>query len=407
VDDSGKVPCVLIVATGRWVSTARLGMALAGLGCRVELVGTRNHPAHSTGAFSSSYRYDPLRPLESLRRALREANPDGIIPADELALMHLDELARSSAPGDALAKLLARSIGDALVFSAAQSRMELLRLAKGEGVAVPETVEVRNPRELGAAIERIGLPLVLKADSTSGGRGVRIATSASEAMRAWKMLQQPPGLARVFKRGAIEKDWTHLRTWTQRTLRDVTAQRFIPFAQGAERTGMAMCRHGKVMAFACLEVLETWCERGPSSLVRVVEDAVMERAMRLVAGRLGVSGFCGFDFIVDPGTGTPLLIEMNPRPTQLTHLPLGPGRDLAASYVREILGLSEVRDRQSATALELIAVFPQELQRDPAGASLTDAFHDVPWDSPELMRQVLGRVPQLLTADARWHGGKK
>jgi hypothetical protein len=392
-----------MVATGRWISTARIGMALTGLGCEVELMALGRHPARSVGVFRALYPYDPLRPLESVRRALEGAKADAVIPADELALLHLGELPRkpeNQAGDGGFAELVRRSVGGAEVFAAAQSRLALLRIAESEGIAVPETVEVKGREEVEGAIARLGLPLVLKADTSSGGQGVRVARSAGDAVRGAKLLHRPPSLVRALKRGFVAGEWTHLRPWARRTTRGVTAQRFV---RGRERTGMAMCNHGEVKAFVCLEVVETWCERGPSSVVQVIEDATMERAMRRIAGRLGVSGFCGFDFMVDEASGTPLLIEMNPRPTQLAHLPLGPGKDLMAAYVREILEV-RVADRESATSKELIAVFPQEIERDGESPALAGAYHDVPWESPALIRRVLGNVPELLTGDARWRG---
>ncbi len=384
-------------------------MVLKGLGCRVELMSLGTHPGRVTGVLDAVYEYDPLRPIASLRRAIEESKPETVIPADELALMHLGELVRevgTTAPGtrggvEGLRALVDRSVGGMRVISAAESRMELLRIAESEHVATPETVEVETEDELRAAVAGLGLPLVLKADATSGGQGVRVAATAQEATKGWRMLMRPPSLVRALKRGFVSGEWTHLRPWAKRTTRGVTAQRFV---QGTERTGMAVCRRGEVLAMVCLEVEEHWCERGPSSVVRVIDDTMMEMAMRRIAGRLGVTGFCGFDFMVEPGSGTPLLIEMNPRPTQLVHLALGPGRDLAAAYVREILGQDEVQDREAVTEKDRIAVFPQELQRDPAGALLGEVFHDVPWESSALMQRALGTVPEILMRDARWGG---
>jgi hypothetical protein len=169
---------------------------------------------------------------------------------------------------------------------------------------------------------------------------------------------------------------------------------------------MAVCRQGEICVSACLEVVEHWSERGPSSVVRVIADAAMETAMRRVVKRIGVTGFCGFDFM-EGEDGTPLLIEMNPRPTQLVHLALGPGRDLVAAYAREVLGMAEVEDRTRLVSGDTIAVFPQELQRDPESAWLRSGYSDVPWESPELVRRALGRVPAVVTEDARWRGGKE
>jgi hypothetical protein len=165
---------------------------------------------------------------------------------------------------------------------------------------------------------------------------------------------------------------------------------------------MAVALEGELTAFVCMEVVKTWSERGPSSVVRVIEDAAMEAAMRKILGRLGMSGFCGFDFMVD-ARGTPLLIEMNPRPTQLAHLALGVGKDLAAAYLRGVVGIA-VTDRKGETDKPLIALFPQELERDGSSELLGQAFHDVPWECPELVRWAMKDLPEVLTKDARWRG---
>ena len=38
------------------------------------------------------------------------------------------------------------------------------------------------------------------------------------------------------------------------------------------------------------------------------------------------------------------------------------------------------------TEKDTIALFPQEWLRDPASTFLTSAYHDVPWEEPELLR---------------------
>ena len=157
---------------------------------------------------------------------------------------------------------------------------------------------------------------------------------------------------------------------------------------------MAVCRKGEVLACECMDVVRTWVARGPSSVLRVIRDEEMESAMRRMVKRLGVSGFCGFDFILEPTSGRLLLIEINLRPTQMVHLPLGAGRDLVAAYVRELLGVEGVQDRAAATRGELIALFPQELQRDPESEFLAQGYHDVPWKMPRLIELALVGMPE-------------
>jgi biotin carboxylase len=394
---------VLLLATGVWTSTARLALALDALGCEVTLMAQRMHPAAKLEVVKRRYGYKSLRPVESVLEAIRGAQPDAVIPVDELAVLHLEELraaAQASQGEEQLAAiaLLERSGGKAEVMRLGRSRIALMELARRQGVDVPETVAVAGEDELEATGERLGWPLVLKADATFGGRGVRLVENAAEARAAWRLLHRAPSMTAAVRRGMIWNEWTHVRPWARGETRAVVAQKAV--SGGRERTAMAMTREGELVAFVCMEVVQASAERGPASVLRVIEDRTMEAAMRKVVAEVGVSGFCGFDFMVEGEM--PLLIEMNLRPTQLAHLPLGPGRDLVAAYVREIVGLA-VEDRPAATEGGVIALFPQEVKRDAGSVWLREGFHDVPWGQKELVRAVMkGKVPGVVSGDARW-----
>jgi len=392
-------PVVLLLAARRWISTARLAMALAELGCRVEMMAPAGHPAVVGSGVHALHRYDPLHPVRSLRRALVKAKPVTVIAADELMVHALEELwwtsdskkAVDAARDTAVRALILHSVGDSRTLALGRSRMELLQMAQDEGVATPETVKIDRASGLDAAIQQLGLPMVLKADVSSGGHGVAMIDDAAQARRVWKALHRPVTLPHALLRGLRYGEWAHLRRSAKGEVRDITAQRFLA---GRERTGMVVCRHGEVLASECMEVVRTWAVRGPSSVLRVVWDEGMDSAMRRIVRRLGVSGFCGFDFMVEEGNGKLLLIEMNLRPTQMAHLPLGSGRDLVAAYVREVLGVEGVADRAAATSRNLIALFPQELQRDPESEYLLQAYHDVPWNMPGLIELALKGMPE-------------
>lgn len=385
-----------MLSTGGWVSTARLVLAFTSLGVVVDLMSPGRHPALATGAVHHHFAYRPLRPLESLREAMARSRPHTLIPVDELAVLHLEELLAES-KDEAFSALVQRSLGGADVLAASRSRMTLLQLAREVGVGVPATLAVNSPADLPVAAAELGLPMVLKADATSGGRGVRIVSSVSEAEKQWQELRRPPSFTRAAWRSAVRREHTHFRVWARNEHREVTAQQRL---DGAEANAMAVTHEGQVLACTCFEVLRTWNLRGPSSVVRIVRNDVMEAAVAAVAQRLRSTGFSGFDFML-AADGTPLLIEMNPRPTQLTHLTLGEGRDLVAAYVRALLGLA-VDDRPAATDLDTVALFPQEWQRDPTSEFLTTAYHDVPWDCPALIERAAGEVPAMLRNDPRW-----
>jgi hypothetical protein len=244
---------------------------------------------------------------------------------------------------------------------------------------------------------------MLKADATWGGFGVRSASHPKALLPTWRGLQRPLNLLQSIKRGWDAQEWGHIRIWMRGDKRDVIVQQFV---KGRERTGMAMAIRGEMSASVCFEVEEVRYANGPSSIVRVVEDDAITDSMRRVIKVLGITGFCGFDFMLDAKTDQRQLLEMNMRPTQLAHLPLGPGMDLCAALVRDVLGATDLIDRTAATDSSLIAMFPQEILRDPEGLRLGESFHDVPWSAPLLMEHAVHpqELPWLLTADPRWRG---
>jgi len=119
----------------------------------------------------------------------------------------------------------------------------------------------------------------------------------------------------------------------------------------------------------------------------------MTFAAERIASRLGLSGFFGLDFVIETGTGTPYLIEMNPRATPPCHLRLGDGRDLSGVLWAELAGqpLPEV---PSVTENEMIAYYPQP--DDSTRELLPSCFQDVPNGEPKLAEELLRPRPDAL-----------
>jgi len=111
----------------------------------------------------------------------------------------------------------------------------------------------------------------------------------------------------------------------------------------------------------------------------------MFAAIKKIAKRLNLSGLHGFDFLIESETGSAVLIEINPRATQVGHLSLGPGRDLPAALVAAITG-ETIREAPPLTDNDTIALFPQEWKRNPESSFLRAGYHDVPWEEPDLVR---------------------
>jgi hypothetical protein len=228
---------------------------------------------------------------------------------------------------------------------------------------------------------RNGFPAVLKTDGSYGGRGLRIVKTPSEARRALQALKAPPSMRRAIKRALINGDQSYLRPCLLRTPAVVNAQGFVA---GHDATSAVACWQGSVLASIYVIVLRTMGPYGPSSVVRISDSHEVSAAIAKIVSALRLSGMVGFDFIVEDRTDRAYLIEMNPRATQIGHLMLGEGKDLAAAIFGAISQTSAQRT-PSVTSQEVIALFPQEWLRDSTSSFLRAAYHDVPWEEPELV----------------------
>jgi hypothetical protein len=376
-------PTVLIVTTSNWFPTARLAMALARAGCVVDAVCPPRHPLGKIGAVRKTYAYRGLAPLRSFAHAIAASQPDLIVPGDDLATLHLHGLHEREAHGTMTAALIERSLGVPESFPVVYARTAFIELAQAEGIRAPRTEEIASADALKQWVSRMGLPTVLKANGTCGGAGVRVVHTFEEAERAYRALEAPPLFPRAVKRALVNRDKTLLWPSLLRRRSVVNAQEYVA---GREATSAVACWQGKVLASLHFEVLnKRGSAAGPSSVVRLIENAEMAAACEGMVRRLKLSGLQGFDFMLEADTGNAYLIEINPRATQVGHLALGPGRDLAAALYAAVTG-EAVKAAPKVTENDTIALFPQEWMRDAGSEFLRTGYHDVPWEEPELLR---------------------
>jgi biotin carboxylase len=261
-----------------------------------------------------------------------------------------------------------------------------MELAREEGIRIPKTEIIKSAQDVKNWIERFG-PTVLKADGTSGGEGVRIVRTVAEAQLAHRNLGAPPLLARALKRAALNQDRTLISPSLSRHRPTVNAQVFIA---GHEATSTVACWKGTVLASLHFEVLRKSSAAGHATVVRSIKNQEMSIAVEKIARRMGLSGLCGFDFMLESTTGNAYLIEINPRATQVGHITLGAGRDLPAALYAAVTGQG-VRVAPAVTQNDTIALFPHEWARDPRSELLRTGYHDVPWDIPELVHGCIQR----------------
>ncbi|WP_298829534.1 ATP-grasp domain-containing protein [uncultured Piscinibacter sp.] len=382
-------PRILLCATLRWPIAARLAMAFAELGGRVEVLCPRGHPVTRTRAATRIHRHSASRPLRSLEEALQSAEPDLIIPCDDDAALQLQRLHAqvdaADRPSPALRELIARSLGAPEACLLATTRGRLMALAASLGIRVPNTRTVLTPQELVAWLDGHALPAVIKIDGSWGGQGVAIVRSREEARRAFERLAAPPSPAQALARTLLDRDSLPLRRRLAASRSVLTVQDFIA---GEPANRAVACWRGEVLAGTSVQALRTQQSTGPATVVRVIDNAEMDEAVRRLVQGLGLSGLWGVDFMLEASTGAAHLIEMNPRATPISHLVPQPGHDLPAALL-SALGAWPAAAGRAAIGHEVIALFPGECRRDPASLHLRMDHHDVPWNEPDLVRDGL------------------
>ncbi len=379
-------PTVFIATTTRWIPTARLAVALANAGFTVDALCPLNHPIAKTDAIRHIYSYRGLDPLTSFTDAIAAAKPDLIVPGDDRATQHLhllyDQERRKASAEEPVCALIERSLGASEYFRVLYARTKFIQLAQEEGVRVPKTEIIRDHADLKKWIAQTDLPMVLKADGSSGGDGVRVVRTFEDAKRALRALQAPPLLARATKRALIDQDATLIWPSLLRRRSIVNAQALVA---GREATTSIACWKGEVLASLHFEVINKIASCGHATVLRLIENAEMSTAAEKMARRLNLSGLHGLDFMLETQTGNAYLIEINPRLTQVAHLTLGLGRDIPAALFSAVSGQT-ISPAAKITEEDTIALFPQEWIRDSSSPFLQSAYHDVPWDKPELIR---------------------
>jgi hypothetical protein len=385
-------PKVLLTDTNRWPSSARLAIGLSKAGCRVSGVcPTRGHPLLYTRVVQQTFPYSSIRPLESLVAAIEAAAPQIIIPCDDRGVQHLHELyARARTLGTSavgLVNLIEYSLGAPESYPMVSARCDLLRIAREEGVRVPDTKSLKTADDLNSWQEGHRLPWVLKGDGTFGGKGVRIAHTPVQAKKSFSEITGMFGATRAIKRAIVNRDPFWLRPWWNKYKPPIIVQSYI---EGHPANCAFVCWKGEVLAGIGVEVVSSEGLTGPAEIVRVVDNPEMMCAAERIARRLGLSGFFGLDFMIEDKSGASYMIEMNPRCTPLSHLQLGKGRDMIEALRAQLSG-RPVRETPPVTQNEMIAYFPQVAQCK--SEFLQSSFHDIPQGEPDLVEDLLRPWP--------------
>ena len=359
------------------------------------VVAPAGHGVHSLSGLAARFTCSPHRGSRvGIQHAIETWPPDLVVPADDPCVEILHDLADRFATGPTawIGRLLVQSLGDRHSFGIARSKTALMAVAEEAAVPVPEMRILTGEADLRAFCEKVGFPVVVKLDGTWGGFGVRIVGGPREASRAYRELRSGNSWRHVAKRAAKYLDARLLVDRWNRSSPTIFGQRYI---DGRPANRAVLCWKGEVLAGISVEALRTFGATGPATVIRVLDHPEMAGIARRIAARLCLSGFIGFDFVLRDRAA--ILLEMNPRPTQICHFSFGPGSDLIAALFAQLAGAQrgagQRRPRRQGTIAELIALFPGELWRDPESPFFCSAYHDLPWEDEALIDLYSHPVP--------------
>ena len=356
---------LMLAISAKWLGPPRLARALSDAGCEVASLAPEDGLLEKSSRLVQRHRLgndDPAHHIAALERAVADFRPDRLLPADELGVRLLHAAYANPALSPALRELIVASTGDPASHARATDKLLLGELATQLGIAIPKTVALTSADVAHDFVHRNGWPVVVKA--RRGFAGIEVYPCASLRELRGALRECPGGDQRLIQRFEEGATW----------MASFVAERSVMLAAlCAEKTA----QHPPVI--------------GPSTVVRFEHDPAMVAAASALVASLGFSGFGSLDF-QKTHDGRTLLLEFNPRPTPISHLGARLGVDLAAAY-RD----GRVRD-SSAVLRQSVALYPQELLRDPSGAGIEGCWHDRPDDEPELLAALQARIAQAVAA---------
>jgi glutathione synthase/RimK-type ligase-like ATP-grasp enzyme len=389
-EDAAAKLKVLVIATQKTPVAARISMSLADGGFLVAALTPHGHPVRVSRKIQDHFAYHTRPRFKSTVRAIGRWSPDLLVCADDLAVRELQTLHRRTATSDDKARrhiseLIELSLGPATSFPAMRNKSDFSAEVESEGLCSPKTIVIPAKCAFQRLPAELIYPIVVKADQSYGGRCVRIVNSAAHIRATVWELQTPStwryGFRRFFGTILSSKALACVRLPLRRT---ISLQQYIA---GRPANRAVICWKGNVLAGISVEALEVENENGPASVVRLIDHPEMAMIAERMVRRLNLSGFVGFDFVLD-SSNQAWIIEMNPRVTPICHFSLTDGTNLAGSLYMQMTGL---RSLSSLAPINcgLIALFPNEIVRSPFGEHLQFCQHDVPWNEPEVVRIVL------------------
>jgi hypothetical protein len=369
--ETQSAPRILLVGLSPGVGGMHLPRHLARAGLETVFAGVGTCVASRSGHVRAFYPWqstDGGLAVEPFIACIRQAQPQWVVPLDELAAQVLQQIGIGRLPGGELplpadvVELVRRSLGDPAGYPLFAVRRRAYETARAANIPVAVQADVDTFEACREFAREHGYPVVLKQEASSGGVATFILDSES-TLGAFTSNEQF---------ALADRPWI--------------IQRFVPGRLGMHAV---FARQGRVLAkLGALQVRRrTDRPTAPSSVVNLLQHDAMAASCAAFVAATGASGFHGWDFQLNEA-GNALMIEHNPRPISISHLGYLLGDDLCRALAN---ACGETIDNPipRADGECHVALFPDEWQRDPLSPLLHEAFHDAPWDDQPLFSALL------------------
>jgi hypothetical protein len=299
---------------------------------------------------------------------VRQSQPQWVIPVDEISAQVLQQIGlgqlqggESPLPADVV-ELVRRSLGNPTGYPLFAVRRRAFETARAASIPVAVQAGVDTFEACLQFAREHGYPVVLKQENSSGGIAAFILDSET-------------ALGDFTSSGQFGKAGL---PWV--------IQGFIPGGLGMHAV---FAERGRILAKISAVQIRRRSDRptAPSSVVKLLQHDAMAASCAAFVAATGASGFHGWDFQLEE-TGNALLIEHNPRPISISHLGYLLGDDLCRALAAAC-GVTVGNPGPGAGGERLVALFPDEWQRDPLSPMLDETFHDAPWDDQPLFTALL------------------
>jgi hypothetical protein len=335
-------------------------------------------------------------PLHALLVAMRDSGAGIVIPNDGLTVRHLHALYATlpaTEDGALAASLIQRSLGDPAAYLLIDSRHEVQTAARADGLDAAESFAIGRATDPEKIAQALPFPWVLKADYVAGGAGSKLVRDLAGARAFIRRAGAPPRLGLVLRQMVVDGDRAAMGEWLRAMRPGLSAQR--PVA-GAPASTVAACWEGQVLAFISVEAVGAEKQADPPAVVRIIDNKSMENTTRVMAEKLGLSGFQELEFTLSTETGEATLTEINPYSSPPAYLNAGPDQDLVGSFCLKWLGRPPA-EQPSVHPERMIAYFPDSWAANPQDPVLATGAYDVPAQE----RALVGRMMQLARRNRR------